>query len=118
MIDGLLIAIVEAERRDSSTQNFHWRSLLWERFQQVDNLRRQLASLREALCEDVQLRRIRQRAVPKEVGCLLKRGLRRQFVNIDAAIGKHAGIAIDPADAGVGCNNAFESLCSYRSCHT
>jgi hypothetical protein len=31
-------------------------------------------------------------------------------MDVDAAVGKDAGVAIDPADAGVGGDNSFETL--------
>jgi hypothetical protein len=39
-------------------------------------------------------------------------------MDIDAAIGENAGIAIDPANARVGGNNAFQSLSSYSGRHS
>jgi len=34
----------------------------------------------------------------------------RQFVNVNAAIGKDAAVAIDITNAGVGGNNAFQAF--------
>src|ERR1700761_9093339 len=56
--------------------------------------------------------------MPEEVGGFLEVRLLGQLVNIDTAVGQHARIAVDPADAGVCCHNSFESLCCYRSRHT
>ena len=56
-------------------------------------------------------------AEPEQVGGLLKGGVGRELVDVDAAVGEHAGFAVDPADAGVCRDNSFESLDWRRRCH-
>jgi hypothetical protein len=41
-----------------------------------------------------------------------------QFVDIDSTVGQHSGIPIDPADSGVGGNNAFKTLSSDSGRHS
>ena len=55
--------------------------------------------------------------MPQQVGGFLEGGLVRQLVNVDAAIREHAGIAVDPADAGIRCHHTFKSLDHRRRCH-
>jgi len=57
-------------------------------------------------------------AVPQQEGSLFKRRVLCQFVDVDSAIGQHASFAVDPADAGICCNNSFETLSSDSSGHS
>src|SRR5271168_1895396 len=49
-------------------------------------------------------------AEPEEVSALLEGGSLCEFVDVDAAIGENAGVAVDPADGGRGGDDAFQAL--------
>src|SRR5260370_14200858 len=53
---------------------------------------------------------LRQAPKPKQVAGLFKTGMFGQFVNVNAAIGKHAAVSIDIANAGIGGDNAFQTF--------
>src|SRR5580658_2648624 len=62
------------------------------------------------LLQILKLALLRQPPKPKQVASLFKIGVLGQFMNVNAAIGKNAAVAIDVTNAGVGSNNAFQSF--------
>ena len=59
-----------------------------------------------------------QDAVPQQVGGFFEGRVLGQLVNVDAAIGQHARVSVDPADAGVRRDNSFQTLSSDSSRHS
>ena len=49
-------------------------------------------------------------AEPEEIGGLLEGGALSEFVDVDAAIGEDAGVAVDPADGRRGGDDAFQAF--------
>ena len=88
-----------------------------EAAQQVDDALIEGAGEGQLGLEFAQLELVGKMAVPQQVGGLFEAGVLGQLVNVDAAIGEHARISIDPADAGVGGNNSFQTLSSDSSRH-
>ena len=64
-----------------------------------DELRLQVAELRSS----------RQPPVPEEEAHLFEGGVSRQLVNVVAAVGEHAAIAVQIADRGRGGDGVFEA---------
>ncbi len=62
----------------------------------------------------LQIGAIRQAAKPQQVADFFEVRMVGQFVDVDAAVGKHALIAIDEANAGIGSSNAFQPLAAVR----
>src|SRR5580658_10763722 len=69
------------------------------------------------LLQILKLALLRQPPKPKQVASLFKIGVRGQFMNVNAAIGKNAAVAIDVTNAGVGSNNAFQSFRGRSAAH-
>jgi len=70
-------------------------------------MRRASVSLREKSSSCV---RVGELSVPQQIRGFLEGGVIRQFVNIDAAIREHSGIAVDPADPRIRGYNPFKTL--------
>src|ERR1700685_3955826 len=56
-------------------------------------------------------------AKPKQEAGFFKGGMVGEFVNVDAAIGKDAAVAIDITNAGGGGNNAFQAFTGRSAGH-
>src|SRR5258707_1288498 len=69
-----------------------------------------MALLRQTLLQLLQLALIRQPPKPKQMANLFEARMLSQFMNIDAAIGKHALVAIDVTNAGGGRYDAFQAF--------
>ena len=78
--------------------------------QQADDGGVEFALAREVEFQLLQLGAGRQMSKPKQVATLFKVRVVGQFVNIDAAVGKHSLVAIDVADAGIDGGYAFQAL--------
>ena len=75
----------------------------------------QLALAGHVQLQLVELSAIRQPPEPQQIANFLEGRVVGQFVNVDAAIGEHAGIAIDVANSGIRRGNAFQTLWTLRS---
>ena len=83
--------------------------------QQVDDRRIQLALLRQPLVQIPSIRRgVGSLPYHKQVAGFLKVGVVGQFVNVDAAIGQNALLAVDIANAGVGGDYSFQTFRGVR----
>ena len=69
-----------------------------------------LVRLRQTLLEVFQFAALRQAAKPQQVASFFEGGMFGKFVNVNAAIGKDAAVAIDITNAGVGGDDAFQAL--------
>ena len=56
-------------------------------------------------------------AEPEEVGGLFEGGALGELVDVDAAVGENAGVAVDPADGGAGGDDAFQAFRCDSSGH-
>src|SRR4029077_7018070 len=64
-----------------------------------------------------QFRCLGQPAKPQQVTGFFKRGLLREFVDINAAISEYSGFAIDVANSRTGRNYAFKTFCNCAGRH-
>ena len=86
--------------------------------QHVDDALIECAGQGQLRLELAQGELVGQDAVPEQVGGLLEGRVLGQLVNVDAPIGQHARFSVDPADAGVRCDNSFQTLSSDSSRHS
>ncbi len=113
-----LVGVVKAERRHGSSQHFHGRGGGRKAAQHVDDALVEGAGKGELRLELAQVELVGQVTIPEEIGGFLEGGVFGQLVNVDAPIGQHARFSVDPADAGVRCNNSFQTLSSDSSGHS
>ena len=92
-------------------------ALFGEGAEEVVDLRGKLAGGGELVREVGEFVVTGKVAEPQQVGSFLEGGLIGELVDIDAAVGQHTGIAVDPANAGVGCHYPFETFGHCRRCH-
>ncbi len=57
-------------------------------------------------------------AVPEQVGRFFKAGFLGEIVDVDAAVGQHAGFTINETNAGISGNNSFKTLANDRGRHS
>ena len=110
MIVDLLFRIVVRQRRDDGAQHVHGQGVLGRLPQQADDGGVQLALARQVELQLLQLGAIGQPPKPQQVADFFEGRVVGQLVDVDAAIGEHALIAIDVADAGICGGNAFQPL--------
>ena len=103
------VVVVGAEERDGGAEDFHGLGVGGNAAQEVDDFGVELAGGGEVGGELGELGGVGEFAEPEEVGGLLECGTFREFVDVDAAIGEDAGVAVDPADRR-GCgDDAFQA---------
>jgi|SRR5271170_2561805 len=78
--------------------------------QQGDDPRVQVSLRGQPLLQLAQLRCCGEPPEPEQVTGFFKRGMVRQFVDVDAAIRQYAAISVDVANPGSGGNDALKSL--------
>ncbi len=92
------VGVVDAEERDGGAEDLHGRGVGGDAAEEVDDLWVELARGGEVPVEVGQFRGVGQFAEPEEVGALFEGGALGELVDVDAAIGEDAGVAVDPAD--------------------
>ena len=112
-----LVGIVEAQRGDGSAQNLHGVRSPGKRAQQVEYLGVERTGLCQLAPVIVQFSLRRKLSKPEQVRGLFERRLFGKLVDVDAAVGQHPGVAVNPANTGVGRYYALESLTRYRRRH-
>jgi hypothetical protein len=105
-----LVGVVDAEKRDGGAEDLHGCGVGGNAAEEVDDLWIEFACGGEMPGEFSKLSGRGEFAEPEEVGALLEGGSLCEFVDIDAAIGEDAGVAVDPADGGRGGDDAFQAL--------
>ena len=101
------IRIVVTECRRERPQRIH-QVAFRQRPHQTDDGLRQRARRGELGLEIAELRAGRQPMVPQKVADFLERGVARQIVNVVAAVGEHAAIAVEMTDGGGRRDDIFE----------
>ena len=113
----LFVGVVEAERRNRRAQHFHGRGRGRKAAQQVDDPLVERPRQSQLGGKFAQRELVGKDAVPEQIGGFLEGRVLRQLVDIDAPIGQHARLSIDPANSGVRRNNSFQTLTSDSSGH-
>ncbi len=104
------VGVVDAEEGDGGAEDLHRRGVGWDAAEEVDDLWIELAGCGEMGGEVGEFGGVGELAEPEEVGGLLEGGALGEFVDVDAAIGENAGVAVDPADGGAGGDDAFQAF--------
>ena len=105
------------EQRDGGAEDLHGRGGGGHAAEEVDDLGIELAGVGELPGEGGELGGGGQLAVPEEIGGLFEGGVLGEFVDVDAAIGEDAGVAVDPADGRGGGDDAFQAFWCDSSGH-
>ena len=104
------VGVVDAEERDGGAEDFHRRGVFGDAAEEVDDLGVELACCGEFCGEVGEFGGVGELAEPEEVGGLLEGGALGELVDVDAAVGEDAGVAVDPADGGAGGDDAFQAF--------
>ena len=110
VIGKLFVGVVDGEERDGGAEDLHGGGLGGERTEELVDAPVEGAGLGQLGREGFELFGVGEAAVPEEVGGFFEAALRGEFVDVDAAIGEDAGVAVDVADGGGGGDNAFKAL--------
>ena len=86
--------------------------------QQADDGGVELALARQTELELLQFGAGGQASEPEQVAALLEVGVGGELVDVDAAIGEHALVAIDVANARISCGDAFQAFRRISNGHT
>ena len=105
-----LVGVVDAEEGDGGAEDLHWRGVFGDAAEEVDDLGVELAGGGEVCGELGEFGGVGEFAEPEEIGGLLEGGALGEFVDVDAAVGEDAGVAVDPADRGAGGDDAFQAF--------
>ena len=111
------VGVVDAEQRDGGAQHLHRRGAGGDAAQEVDDLGVELAGGGEMRGELGEFGGVGQLAEPEQVGGLFEGGALGELVDVDAAVGEDAGVSVDPADGGVGGDDAFQAFRCDSSGH-
>src|SRR5258706_2245717 len=109
------IGIVKAKRGDGRAENIHRGCVFGELPQQGDHGGIDLAFLAELLAQVVEFGLLRETSVPKQKTGFFKRRMLPQLTNVDATIGQNSKFAVDVTNAGIGSDDAFQTL-AWGSC--
>jgi hypothetical protein len=104
------VRVIDAEKRDRSAKNLHWRSVSWHASEQVDDFWIQFARCGEMVGKLSKFGGGRESSEPEEIGSFLEGRELCEFVDIDSAIGENSGVSVDPTDGRRGGNDAFQAF--------